>query len=323
MRWPQVIFVALSTALAFSRCSLAAQGRFERTLNVTGPVELSVATGSGSINVRTGDASTVRVYGTIRATAGFIGGYDIEKRIHDIESNPPIEQHGEVIKIGSFEDPDLQRHVSISYDILLPVETRLRAGTGSGNETIDGIRGPLDASTGSGHIRVSNTGGEVRASTGSGGIDLDSVKGGVHASTGSGSVRALRVAGGLRVSTGSGNVMFEQTAPGDVEVQTGSGRVELRNVRGAVRAHTASGTIVAEGDGTGTWRLGTASGGVTVRLPSQAGFELHVRTVSGNITTDRTLTVQGTLSRRELTGKVGNGGFLLDVSTVSGNIHIQ
>jgi hypothetical protein len=35
------------------------------------------------------------------------------------------------------------------------------------------------------------------------------------------------------------------------------------------------------------------------------------------------MTVQGTFGRHELEGKVGNGGFLLDVSTVSGNIRVE
>ncbi len=314
--------ITLSVTLLMASSLRAAEGHFERTLKVTGPVELDVGTGSGSITVRTGDASSVRVSGTIRASGGFFGA-DPERKVRYLESNPPIEQHGNVIKVGRVEDPELERNVSISYELVVPAETRLRTGSGSGSQSIDGIAGPLEASTGSGHIEASSIGNEVRASTGSGGIELRSVKGSAHASAGSGTIRATGIAGGLRASTGSGNVILEQTAPGDVEIGTGSGNIELRNVHGALRAHTASGTITAEGEGAGTWRLETASGSVTVRLPSQQGFDLQARTVSGSITTDRPLTVRGTVSRRELHGRVGNGGFLLDVSTVSGNIHVK
>lgn len=320
-RWFVLIVPALITGLALARPNFGAEGHFERSLKVTGLVDLDVATGSGGISVRTGDASTVRVYGTITAS-GFFDA-NAEKKVRYLESNPPIEQHGNIIKIGRIEDPALQHNVSISYEIVTPVETRLRTGSGSGSQTIEGVHGPLDASTGSGRIKASNIGSEVRASTGSGGIELESVKGNVHASTGSGRIQAVGIAGGLRASTGSGPVTLEQTAPGDVEVSTGSGRIELKNVRGSVRAHTASGSIMAEGKGSDSWRLETASGSLTVRLPSEAGFELHARTVSGTITTDRPLTVQGTVSRRELSGRVGSGGLLLEVSTVSGSIHIE
>jgi len=90
-----------------------------------------------------------------------------------------------------------------------------------------------------------------------------------------------------------------------------------------VRANTASGNILVEGEGQDSWRLSTASGNVTVRLPGQQGFTLHAHTVSGNVHTDREMTVQGTLGKHELEGKVGGGGFLLDVSTVSGSIRVE
>lgn len=302
----------------------AAEGHFERTLKVTGPVELDVRTGSGSIDIRTGDTSTVRVVGTVRANGDWFGsGDDAEKKIRYLEANPPIEQHGDIIKIGHIEDHELEHNISISYEIVTPKATRLRSGTGSGGQTIQGIQGPLDASTGSGNLEISNIGDTVKASTGSGRIEIDGAKGDVRASTGSGPIRALGVAGGLRASTGSGNVTLEQTAPGDVEVSTGSGTVELKGVHGAVRAQTASGNINVDGQGEGSWKLGTASGGVTVRLPAQQGFSLHAHSVSGSIYTRREMTVQGTLSKHELEGKVGDGGFLLEVSTVSGPIRIE
>ena len=302
----------------------AAEGHFDRTLQVTGPVDLDLQTGSGSIDVRTGDASTLRVVGTIRSTGNwFDGGEDADKKVRYLEANPPIEQHGNIVKIGHIEDRSLEHNISISYEIVTPVATRLRSGTGSGPQTIQGIQGPLDASTGSGNLRISKIGDAVKATTGSGHIELDGVQGSVRASTGSGTIRALGVAGGLHATTGSGNVTLEQTAPGDVEVSTGSGSVELRGVHGSVRAQTASGNISVDGEGSHSWRLGTASGGVTVRLPGKQGFDLHARTVSGSIYTAREMTVQGSLSKHELEGKVGDGGFLLEVSTVSGPIRIE
>src|SRR5437667_12269065 len=100
----------------------AAEGSFERTLKVTGPLELDVSTGSGHIDVRTGDSSTVRIRGTIRASSG---GWrssddDAERKVRYLESNPPIEQSGNYIKIGHAEDRELMRNVSISYDLVVP-----------------------------------------------------------------------------------------------------------------------------------------------------------------------------------------------------------
>jgi DUF4097 and DUF4098 domain-containing protein YvlB len=265
----------------------AAEGHFARTLQVSGAVELEVQTGSGSIEVRTGDSSTVRITGTIRTTSGWFDGTGAENKVHYLEANPPIEQHGNAIKIGRIEDEDLQRNISISYEIVVPVETRLRSNSGSGEQNVSGLRGPVEASSGSGNLRLSNIGDMVRASTGSGHITVEGVKGTVRASTGSGEILATGVAGGLHASTGSGSVTLRQTAPGDVEVSTGSGTLQLAGVHGTVRAQTASGNILVEGEGQGSWRLSTASGSVTVRLPGQQGFTLHAHTVSGSVHTAR------------------------------------
>ena len=301
----------------------AVEGHFARTLQVSGAVELEVQTGSGNIDVRTGDSSTVRITGTIRSSDGWFGGSDAEEKVHYLEANPPIEQHGNIIRIGHIEDRDLTRNISISYEIVAPVETRLRSSSGSGEQDVSGLRGPVEASSGSGSLRLTNIGDMVRASTGSGHISVEGVKGAVRASTGSGEILATGVAGGLHASTGSGSVTLRQTAPGDVEVSTGSGTLQLEGVHGAVRAQTASGNILVEGEGQDSWRLSTASGNVTVRLPAQQGFTLHARTVSGTVHTAREMTVQGTIGKHELEGRVGDGGFALDVSTVSGSIRVE
>jgi DUF4097 and DUF4098 domain-containing protein YvlB len=317
------ILMLAAVVLCVSAPARAADGHFERTLQVSGPVELDVQTGSGTINVRTGDSSTVHVSGTIRASNSWRGDDDAEKKIQYLEANPPIEQHGEVIKIGHIEDESLQHNISISYEVVVPAATRLRSSSGSGDQEVSGLNGPVEASSGSGSLKRGNIGDTVRVSTGSGHIAMEGVKGSVRASTGSGEILATGVAGGLHASTGSGSITLRQTAPGDVQVNTGSGTVELEGVHGTVRASTASGNIRVEGEGDGSWRLSTASGNVSVRLPSQQGFTLHAQTVSGSIHTAREMTVQGTFGRRDLEGKVGGGGFLLDVSTVSGNISVD
>ena len=318
-------FMALAAAsLAFSTVALGADGSFQRTLQVTGPVDLSIQTGSGSITVQTGGNSTVQVRGTIRAWGGIFHSNDAAgKKVAYLESHPPIEQNGNIIRIGYNNESLVQSNVSISYELIVPANTQIRSTTGSGSQTIDGISGSLEASTGSGNIRASNIGSSVQAATGSGQITLEIVKEGVRATTGSGAIRASGVGGSVRASTGSGNVTIEQTGNGDARVNTASGNIVLKQVRGLVHARSASGSISAEGGGYLPWYLETVSGNVSVRVPPTLGFDLRANTISGSISTTRPVTLQGTIHKRQITGKAGNGGFLLDVSTVSGNIHID
>lgn len=314
--------LVLAMALGASAADQAAEGSFERTLKVAGAVDLEVTTGAGNISVRAGPADTVRVAGKIRAKDSSFGRVAAEK-VKALEANPPIEQTGNAIRIGTIQDPELRENLSISYELVVPAETKVRASTGSGNQTIEGVHGPLDASSGSGSVTLTKIGSDVRVSTGSGNIQLNGVLGGVKARTGSGGIRGTGIAGAITASTGSGNIELEQTAPGGVEASTGSGSVTLSGVHGSVHVRAGSGSITAQGEPQGEWRLHTASGGVTVRLPQNFPFELHARTVSGQIHTSHPVTVSGTLGPHELRGTVGGGGPVLDLSTASGNISIE
>ncbi len=128
--------------------SASARGQFDRTLHVTGSVNLQVETGSGSIDVTTGSSNEVKVIGRIYASEWF--GGNAEERVKRLESNPPIQQSGNDIRIGHIDDPELKHNISISYELVVPANTQLHSSSGSGSESISGIAGPLEAGTGSG-----------------------------------------------------------------------------------------------------------------------------------------------------------------------------
>jgi DUF4097 and DUF4098 domain-containing protein YvlB len=326
MRLPARLFLTLVVLSVFPAClprALAVtEGSFQRTLTVSGAVDVDVSTGAGTITVRAGDEGSVRVLGRIRGST-VLSGSDETEKIRYLESHPPIEQNGNFIRIGYISDSELQRHLSISYELVVPAATRLRSRTGSGDQSFSGLRGPANISAGSGTLRISKSGGEVHAETGSGDIELNLIEGPVRASTGSGSVRATGIASDFRATTGSGDVILEQSAAGDVTVETGSGDVVVRSVGGALRVSTGSGDVTAKGGLGGSWKVSTASGDIAVTLPAEASFDLEAETSSGAIHTARNVTVRGTLGRKELRGKVGAGGHLVQLSTASGDIRIE
>lgn len=307
-------------AVCFSAYA-ATEGSFERTLNVTGAVDLDVASGSGNIAVRTADSSIVRVRALIRARDDW--KLKAEDKVRYLESNPPIEQSGNVIRIGRIENRDYSQNVSINYELEVPADTRLKAKSGSGNVTAGGMNGPIDLSTGSGNVKASGLGGELHAETGSGSIEVDSLRGGAQVRTGSGNIQALGIGGAVKAKTGSGSVRVEQSASGDVDAETGSGEITVSGVRGALRAHTGSGGIDAGGEPSGLWSLHAGSGNVNIRLKSDAAFDLNAHTSSGRVTLNHPVTVTGTLSPKDLKGKVRGGGPLIEVTTGSGDVRIQ
>jgi hypothetical protein len=300
----------------------AAEGSFQRALQVTGPVHLDLSTGSGNVEVRTGNSNQVQVTGHIKVGDWF-GGGNAEEKIKRLEANPPIQQTGNDIRVGHIDDPELRHNISISYVVVVPAETDLRVQSGSGDQSVKGIRGPLDVSSGFGGLKISAIGDRVHAETGSGDIDIDQVKGTVHAKTGSGSIDASDIAGAFEADSGSGRITLKQTAPGSVRVDTGSGGMELHGVHGSLEAKAGSGTIEADGSPTGAWSVHTGSGEVQLKLPSDAAFDLDAHTSSGSILVDNPHTVQGSVGRKEVRGRVGGGGVPVEVETGSGDIQIQ
>jgi len=280
------LLVLLGYAAGAQAQVVNATGMFERRLAVSGPVDLDVRTGSGSIEIRRTDTAEVRVIGTVRAMRGFWLTSSAEERVRDVQNNPPVSQSGNAIRIGWFEDRDAPDNISISYEILVPAQTAVRSRTGSGSQRIDSLTGRVEATTGSGSIRIGQVAGAVTASTGSGSIQVMGASDGLNA-------------------------------------RTGSGSIEATGVKGALRAHTGSGGVRVEGTPTSDWTIHTGSGGIGVRLPSNAAFDLDARSGSGSINTTHPITMRGSLSRRHLQGQVRGGGPRLAISAGSGSIRLD
>lgn len=281
---------------------------FETSVTLQDTVLLDVDTGSGSIAVRAGSGGEATIIGKIKVNRGSFWRKpaNADELIQQVKENPPVMLSDGRLRVGYFEDRGLGRKVSISYEIVVPADTEVKADTGSGSISVADIAAPVTADTGSGSIELRNIGGSVKADTGSGSIHAEGVAGAFHA------------------DTGSGSVFLSQTAPGDVHVDTGSGSSELRGVVGAVHVDSGSGRIFVAGrQDSGDWRLDAGSGSIRVDLPDDAAFTLDAETHSGSINVDHPVEVTGKISKKHLRGTVRGGGPLLAIDTGSGSIKVE
>jgi len=275
-----VVAAAIATLALATLPALASEANFERNLSVSGRVELSVSTGSGHIHITRGSSNQVHISGHVKSN----WGSENEQRVREIAANPPIEQTGNIIRIGTHHEN--LHNISIDYDIKAPADAFLEAGSGSGDISDEGV-------------------GEN-----------------AKLSTGSGSIHATGLHGGFNVNTGSGDIYAEQTGEGDVKAQTGSGRIELSGVHGSLRAGTGSGDIKIGGSPAGDWKLETGSGSIEF-TPGNTGFTLDASTGSGTVHSDHEMTVQGSFDKHHITGKINGGGSVIRVETGSGDIRIH
>ena len=295
-----VLCLLVGTTLAVA----SEQGRFEKTLPVSGAADLELFTHSGDVIVRSGPAGSIAILGKIHVgDRWFNGGKKAE--VEAIEQNPPITQSGNHVRIDYVNYHD----IAVDYEITAPPDTKVHTKSGSGDQTIEGMQAGLEVETGSGDVRLRNLAGDIR----------------IH--TGSGNVEAKGASGPIEARAGSGDINIEENSKGDVQVETGSGNIEVRGVDGGLRANAGSGDVRVDGTPASSWSVKTGSGNAELRVPEQAAFDLDVSTSSGSVVVDHpvTTTIQGRVedAHKAIRGKVRGGGPEISVHTGSGDIRVD
>ncbi|HLK05231.1 MAG TPA: DUF4097 family beta strand repeat-containing protein [Candidatus Acidoferrum sp.] len=312
-------------ALILASASLAAcgigpteHGAFDRTLDVSGPVRIELASASGSIRVTGGSAGKVRIHGEVSAGSFFGSAKD---ELDRVVSSPPIEQHATLIRIG--KNVNSIHNTSISYTIEVPQETELSISSASGSEDISKVRGPVNVDSASGEIHIENIDRSVTIKSASGSIHAADLGDDARISTASGSIEVNSVKGDLRAHSLSGSINVKGPG-GRVEGDTASGSVTVAGANNDVKASSASGSIHIAGNPSGNsyWHLKTASGSVEVAVPKDAGFHLSAEAVSGQIETDLPIVIEDQ-SKHSLRARFGTPGGRVEVRTISGGIRVQ
>src|SRR5271165_253002 len=223
-----LVFVVASSLAGFG----SVIGTFDRSYQVTGPVDLEVLTHSGDITIRNGATGTVSIHAKIHSGNSWFMG-ERKPEIQELQTNPPIRQNGNSIRIDYVN----LRNISIDYEITVPEQTSVRTHSGSGDQTVEGIKGNTDLESGSGDLR------------------LERLTGDLHFQTGSGDVRGRQISGPARVKAGSGDIEIEETGAGDVDVHTGSGNITVNGINGGFRAEAGSGDIHGRGSPKSLWSI--------------------------------------------------------------------
>ncbi len=275
----------LSGLLVAPSIASASEATFNRTLTVSGNVNLSVSTGSGYVHISPGSDNQIHIVGHVKSSNGWFGGSS-DDRVKQIADNPPIQQSGNDVHIGKTDNNDWFRNISIDYEITTPRGSNVNAGSGSGDLQISGVAG------------------------------------GLKASTGSGSIDAHGIGGAVALDTGSGDIKADLNSPSSTKAQTGSGTIRINGVVGGLKAGTGSGDIEIQGQPTSDWKLETGSGSVTLGV-GNAHFSLDASTGSGTVHSDPPISTHGSLEKHHIMGDINGGGPTVRVETGSGDIRIK
>lgn len=144
--------------------------------------------------------------------------------------------------------------------------------------------------------------------SGDGHIGVDGISAAARIDTGDGHIQVRNFSGGLRAHTGDGHMTIDGVLT-DVDLRTGDGHIDL-----TVRP----GSKMSKG-----WLIHTSDGRVEARLPEDFAAELYAHTGDGHIQLDMPVTVNGSIERSRIRGKLNGGGPLLEITTGDGSIRIS
>ncbi len=290
--------LAATAALAASACTIDVQGeasvlREQKRIPVTGTPNLTVRSFDGTLEFRSWDRDEIVI--------------DIEKRAGTAADARDIvvavtESNGDILvearrppRNGFFE------HIGQSSPrvrMILAVPRRLN----------------LEARTADGAILARDLAGRIELSTGDGSVRLQGIQGRMTIRTGDGAITANELEGSVTVSTGDGGVLLIGRLE-ELSARTGDGAIDVNVLPGSTMR--------------GDWNVSTGDGSVKILLPPDFNADIEATTGDGGIATtgvamaSRPAQERRERRRRELRGRVGNGGDMLTIRTGDGSVDVR
>lgn len=272
-----------------------------------GPIEVSIAIGSGSVEVRLRDEPGVDV--EIRPAPGeanpwaegittlmsWVGSQLGEQGSVDLAAEAVAQARVDFAAAALSVRSAKGKHLTampIGVVVHAPVGSTVNTRTGAAGVTVSGRADRVEVGTGDGEITVEEATGAVRATTGTGAIRLGATPSGGHLRSGSGIIEAATLGGPSTVATSGGEVRLG-TVTADLQVRTGTGDVTVTN---AVSGHL---------------ELTTGSGNLRVAVAGPAEFDLTSTSGSARSEVPVTQKRPETTPALRVTGRTGSGSVLV------------
>lgn len=149
---------------------------------------------------------------------------------------------------------------------------------------------------------------DLELTTHNGAVSITDITGKINATTHNGSVTAESVSGTTKLRTHNGRITCKEIS-GNMELRTHNGGIEATCSKSASPVCDVS--------------IVTHNGGINFTAPPNLSASVDVSTHNGSINTDLPITVTGKVSKRKLTGAIGEGQGKLHLETHNGSIKIK
>jgi DUF4097 and DUF4098 domain-containing protein YvlB len=324
--------------------------KYQRTEDLSVPLEsgstLIAETSFGSISVSGADVDDCNITATIFVNA------PTEEEAKEIAEKVKIkaETVDKNLTVKA-EKPHLKkrRSIGVSFEIIVPEQTNVKCSssfgaiklaningnangkTSSGSITAENIKGSAKLDTSFGSITGKNiSGGDINLKTNSGNITLTkTVFGDCDVQTSFGSITSGELTGNsLKLKSNSGNINLAEASADTTNIHTSFGRITCKQITSAdLTARSNSGNIyIVCSDSTPAdinANVTASFGSIDFVAPPSFAGQVELETSFGSVKTDLPITITGEISKKNLSGKIGEGKGKLHLETRSGSIKIK
>ena len=325
------------------------QAKYERTVQQQAPLapgsNLVAETSFGSVTITGADVTDCNVIATISVQA------PTEEEAAEIAEQVKIKPElvGKTLTVKAEKPPKKRkRSIGVSYSITVPKQTNVECAssfgaikltnlngnvngkTSSGSITAENIKGSAQLDTSFGSVTGKNISGDnIKLKSSSGSITAENIKGSAQLETSFGSITCKNISGGdVKLKTSSGNIALSKASADTTNISTSFGRITCRQITSTnLSAKSDSGSIdIACSDSAPaeiTANVVTSFGSIDFVAPPNFSGQVDLSTSYGSIKTDLPITITGEVSKKKLTGTIGQGKGKLRLQTSSGSIKIK
>ena len=287
-----------------------ATNEIDETIAVAPGGTLFIELDRGAVEVMSHDADEVCIQARATGLAAWNFEFDLARRDNDVRLSGEVGTWA-VWPFG----PRVRVRVRVPRVYSVDVRTR------GGGVALHNLAGRIIAETTGGRIELSGAEGPVTLHTSGGPVHISQVEGDVRADTCGGSIDATRIVGNVLANTSGGSITIAEVT-GRVGARTSGGRIEVRGAGEHVDATTSGGNLFVGFVGAPSGSLETSGGGVEVRFPASAGVAIDAETRGGRVEIESPLTVDATVERCRVVGRINGGGAPLRLRTTGGSIRV-
>lgn len=307
--------------------------QYQKMLETTGQVKLSLVNRLGHVDISTHDSDLIVIDAVKKVKAGSKKEASevadrIEIRVEEGKNSIAVSTNYLNLKDRSASfwknlvGGSNEAFGAVEYTIKIPATCDLVIDNGYGGVTITGVNGEIQTQSGEGGVIIDQVNGKVSVRSSAGDVRLGSVEGPVDLAVTDGSTYGELLFGPVTVRQPSGTVDL-QWVQGDIRIKSTSAAIKIRQENGSLDLSNNTGSIEVQTnlDSEQDYFVETQSGDIELSVPQSASGTLDIRSQAGSIRTDVPVTITA-MSKQQLKGAFGSGGVKISLVSTSGDVTV-